>query len=84
MNVPSSGRISRPCARQIELADDLRPEQRDDVRADGEAKAREDLFGHRGAAEDVAPLEHEHLAAGAREVGGGVRPLCPPPITTAS
>ena len=57
--------------RQVELADDFRAQQRDDVRADGELEAREDLFRHRRAAEDVAALEHQHLAAGARQVGGG-------------
>ena len=58
-------------ARQIELADDLGPQQRDDVRADGELEAGEDLFGDRRAAEHVAPLEHEHLAPRARQIGGG-------------
>ena len=56
-------------ARQIEIADDLRPQQRHDVRADREAEAGEHLFGHRGAAEDVAALEHEHLPPGAGEIG---------------
>ena len=55
--------------RQIELADDLGPQQRDDVRADGELEAGEHLLGDRGAAEHVPPLEHEHLPPGAREIG---------------
>ena len=46
------------------------PQQRDDVRADRELEAGKDLFGDRRAAEHVAPLEHEHLAARARQVGG--------------
>ena len=57
-------------ARQVELADDLGPQQRDDVGADRVLEAREDLLGHGRAAEHVAPLEHEHLPAGARQVGG--------------
>ena len=36
----------------------------------GELEAGKDLLGHGGAAEDVAPLEDEHLSARAREVGG--------------
>ena len=56
-------------ARQVELADDLGPQQRDDVRADRELEAREDLFGDGRAAEHVPPLEHEHLAPRAREIG---------------
>ncbi len=56
--------------RQVELADDLRPQQRHDVRADRELEAGKDLFGHGGAAEDVPALEHQHLAARAREIGG--------------
>ena len=50
-------------ARQIEIADDLRPEQRHHVRADREAEARKHLLGDRRAADDVAALEHEDLAA---------------------
>ena len=56
--------------RQIELADDLRPQQRHDVRADRELEAGKDLFGDGGAAEHVAPLEHEHLPSRAREIRG--------------
>ena len=57
-------------ARQVEVADDLGPQQRDDVGADRELEAGEDLFGDRGAAEHVPPLEDEHLLPGPREVGG--------------
>ena len=46
------------------------PQQRDDVGADRELEAREDLFGDGRAAEHVAALEHEHLLARAREIGG--------------
>ena len=56
--------------RQLEVADDLGPEQRDDVAEDREAEAREELLGHRGAAQDVALLEDEGLHAGAGEIGG--------------
>jgi hypothetical protein len=55
---------------QVELADDLGPQERDDVGADRELESREDLFGHRRAAEHVAPLEDEDLLSGAREVRG--------------
>ena len=58
-------------ARQVELADDLRAQQRDDVGADREAEAGKHLLGDGRAAEHVPALEHEHLAPGAREIGGG-------------
>ena len=48
-------------AREVEVADDLGPQQRDDVRADGELEAREDFFGAGRAAENVAAFEHENF-----------------------
>ena len=66
-----------PVPRQIQLPDDFRPQQRDDVRADRESEAREDFFADRGAADDVTPLEHQHLAAGAREVSRGSESVVP-------
>ncbi len=56
-------------ARQIEIADDLGPQQAHHVREHREGEAREDLPAHRGAAHLVGLLEHEHALAGAREVG---------------
>ena len=58
-------------AREIEVADDLGPEQGDDVRADGEFESRKDLFGDRGAADEVPAFEDEHFSAGARQICGG-------------
>ena len=57
--------------RQLEVADDFRPQQADHVGELGEAVAGEDLLGHRSAAHDLAPLENHHLLARAREVGAG-------------
>ena len=72
-------------ARQVQLADDLGPQQRDHVRADRELEAREDLLGHGRAAQDVPALQDEDLLAarapGRRRV---TRPLWPPPMTMAS
>ena len=56
---------------QLQLAHDLRPQQRDDVRGDAEPEAGDDLLGDRGAAQHVSALEHDHPHAGARQVGGG-------------
>ena len=56
---------------QFEITDDLRPQQADDIRELREAIAREDFLGHRRAADDFAPLEHDNLLAGAREVRSG-------------
>ena len=63
--------------RQIELPDDLRPQQRDDVRAHRELEARKDLFGDCRAADNVPPLEDQHLASSARQVGGVDEPVMP-------
>jgi hypothetical protein len=57
-------------ARQIEIANDLGPEQRNDVGADRELEAGEHFFGHRRAAEHVAAFEHEHALARPRQVSG--------------
>src|SRR5688500_3201957 len=60
---------------QIELADDLGPEQRHDVRADGKPEAGKYFFGDRGAAQYVTPFENQHLPPGARQVGRGGQPV---------
>ena len=57
-------------AGEVQLADDLGPQQRDDVGADGELEAGEHFLGDRCAAEHVTPLEDEDLASRAGEVGG--------------
>ena len=62
-------------ARQLELADDLGPEERDDVAEDAEPEAREQLLGDRGAAEDVALLEDERLHPGPGQIGGADEPV---------
>src|SRR5881394_3875436 len=56
--------------RQLELADDLRPQQAHDVGEDREAEAREHLLAPGRAADALAALEHQHLAPGTREVRG--------------
>ena len=66
-----------PVSRKVELADDFRSEQRDDVRADGKLEALEDFFGDGRAAEHVTALEHEHFAPGACQVGGGGQAIVP-------
>src|SRR5690349_10104842 len=57
-------------ARKVEVANDLRPQKRDDVRADRKLESWEDFFGDSSAAEHVAPLEHEHFLACAGKVRG--------------
>ena len=57
-------------AREIEVADDFRPQQRDYVRADGKFEAGKNFFGAGGAAENVAAFEHQNFLSGAGEVGG--------------
>ena len=55
---------------EVELADDLGPQQADDVRGHREAVARHDLLGDGSAAQHVSSLQHEHAPAGPGEVGG--------------
>src|SRR5688500_10547027 len=62
-----------PC--QIELADDLGPQQRHDIRADRKPEAGKYLFGDRGAAQHVAPFEDQHLPPDACQVGRGGQPV---------
>ena len=57
-------------AGKIEVANDLGPQQRDDIRANGKLKAGKDFFRASRAAEDVAALEHEHFLSGFRQIGG--------------
>ena len=57
--------------RQLEVADDLGPQQAHHVGELGEAVAGKDFLGDGCPADDIAPLEHDHLLAGAREVRGG-------------
>ena len=66
-------------ARQVEFTDDFRTEQRDDVRADGEAKALAHLFSDGGAAEDMAALEDEHLPPSFREIRRSCQAVVPTP-----
>jgi hypothetical protein len=60
-----------PVAAEVEVADDLRPEQGDDVGRDAEPEAGDDLLGDGGPAEHLAALEDNDAHAGPREVRGG-------------
>ena len=66
-------------ARQIEVADDLGPQQRHNVGSDGELEAGKNLFGDGGAAEHMTPLEHQHLASGARQIRRAGQAVVPAP-----
>ena len=56
---------------ELQLVDDLRPEHADHEAARGEFGARKELLGDAGAADNRAPLHHQHLLAGASQVVGG-------------
>src|SRR5207247_2670 len=60
----------QPVPRQIEIANDLWPQQRHDVGEHRQLEAREDLFSDGGAADARPALEHQHRLLGAREIGG--------------
>jgi hypothetical protein len=59
-----------PVSREIELADDLGTQQRHDIRADGILESRVNLFRDGSATKDMAPFQHEDLAARSCETGG--------------
>ena len=56
---------------EFELANDALLQQAGEIGRGGDAVAGPDLFGDGAAAHQFAALEHQHLAAGAREVSGG-------------
>ena len=58
-------------ALQLQIAHDAFLQQAGEVGGGGDAIAGPDLFGDGAAAHQFAPLEHQHLAAGARQIGGG-------------
>ncbi len=62
---------------QPQVADDRRVEEAVDVRGGGDLVAGKRLLGDAGAADDVAPLEHEHTPAGSRQVAGRDQPVVP-------
>jgi hypothetical protein len=51
---------------KFQIADDLGTEQTDHIRADGVLKAGINFFCNCGAADKVAPFEHENLFASFR------------------
>ncbi len=57
-------------AGKIEVANNLGPQQRDDVRANGKLEAGKNFFRASRAAEDVAALEHQDFLSRFRQIGG--------------
>ncbi len=53
---------------EVEIANNFRSEERNDVRANGKFEAGNDFFGDGGASEDVAAFEDENFFAGAGEI----------------
>ena len=70
-----AGQDLDPQRLEIEVADDPRVQQAHQIGKDGGAKAWRDLLCHRRAADDRAPLEHRHLATGARQIVGAHQPV---------
>ncbi len=56
-------------ARQIEIANDFRAEERNYVRTNGKLEAGENFFGYCCAAQDITLFEDENLFACAGEIG---------------
>jgi hypothetical protein len=57
-------------SRQIELANNLRTQQRDDVRTNRKLKTRKHFFRHGGSAKHMTPFEHEHFLSGPCKICG--------------
>ena len=57
-------------AGKIEVADDFRAQQRDHVRAHRELESGKHFFRDCCSAEHVPALQHQHLPAGAGQIGG--------------
>ena len=62
-------------AGEIEVADDLRVQERDRIGGDRVAEPGMELLGDRGAADQRAPLEHGDLEPGAGQVRGAHQPV---------
>ena len=58
-------------ALELEFADDAVLQEAGEVRGARNTKALPELFGDAATAHQLAPLEDQHLAAGARQVGRG-------------
>ena len=54
---------------ELEIAHDALLHEAGQVSARGDTIARPDRFRDRAAAENLAPLQHQHSASGAREIG---------------
>ena len=64
-------------ARKIEVANDLRPQQRNHVRANGKLESRQNFLGDRRTTEHMPALEHEHFLPCARKIRGMREPVVP-------
>src|SRR5437870_10855200 len=53
---------------QIEFANDLRTQERNDVRANRKLESGKDFFRYRGAAEHMPAFEYQHTLTCAREI----------------
>src|SRR5437867_9556703 len=63
--------------RQIELANDLGPQETYDIREDGELEAGKDFLGDGRATDHRPRLQHERLLSGLCEIRRGDEPVVP-------
>jgi hypothetical protein len=73
----AEGNQAQAMPSKIEVADDFRAQQAQDVGGDGIAVARMEFLGHRGAADDRATLQHQRAQAGLAEIGGRRQAVMP-------
>ena len=64
--------------RQLQIRDHLRIEQRHRVARHRIAEARMKLFRDRRAADDIAPLQHQHLQPGLSQIRRANEPVMAP------
>src|ERR1700691_2974160 len=57
-------------ARKVEIANNLRAQQRNDIGTDRKLEARKYFFCARGTSKNVAAFEHQNFFPGLGEVGG--------------
>ena len=69
------GKNLQPMLRQVQITNDLGPQQGNDVGADGKLEARENLLGAGSAAEDMTPLQHQDFSARASKIRGVDQPV---------
>src|SRR5690242_12483863 len=60
---------------QLQVADNLRPQQAAEIGGSRDSISRPDLLGDTGPSDDLAPLQHQYAPAGLRQIASGNQPI---------